>query len=386
MGLPARKNYETNLTNFQLLIPTYSKTGRSRTSVVNASKTIAWFVFLFIGFQLFLNYLFAVKFPEFTDPPYSKRIDLLIKRTPILVDIPENMVVLGSSRSELGLNAPLMENKIIEQLKHPFVAINFSTMACAQETQLLYWERILRDYKAPSMVIIEVLPAYLNRKIGEPGCEFNEIVWPTEKFFYKDLELIEKYASNIRPNIKSEWLQLSMMAFYKNRSSILNSIAPSLVPKKFVTDLNHIDKHGQLITGIENLSEEQKIKALEITRAQYFNNVQTMDLDSSRTQALRTLLESCRKNKVAAAMLIMPEGPEFRSWYGPGVITQIENHLFALSKEFGVKFFNTHNWMKEFDFKDSHHMFEKSSLQFTRRFTNEKIIPWIQDLEKMKSH
>jgi len=382
MGLPARKNEAKVSPKVRLFVgPRYDSHSKMQMKQ-HGFKTLWWFVVGVFFIQAIANGWMFYNYSKSSDDYYHKRAALLRDRTPAQSAYPKNMVILGSSRTELGVNAPLIENSIRQKLSRDFAVINFSVTACAQESELLYWKRILKECKAPDMALIEVHPAFLNSKAGADGVEFNSVVWPVERFLRTDLDYVESHASNIRPNIRAEWMKMAFFSFYKNRISLLNSVFPAMVPNEFKGQVSILDKHGQLIIQDELLSSERKAKAMEHTRAQYYHLVQEMDLNSSRTRALRELLQSCTEQNVAVGLLLMPEGQQFQSWYGDGVWGKIQKYLQELAEEFGAEIFNAHEWMHEADFKDSHHLYQTGALRFTRRLTDENILPWVLQREK----
>lgn len=382
MGLPARKNKGRVFPKVRLFVGLQKESPSITAMKRHGFGTVVWFVLGAFIIQAVANGWMFFNYSKSSDDYYHKRVALLRNRTPVQSPYPKNMVILGSSRTELGVNAPLVENSIREKLSRDFAVINFSVTACAQETELLYWKRILHECKAPDMALIEVHPAFLNFKAGGSGVEFNSVVWPVERFLRHDLDYLERHAFDVRPNIRAEWMKMAYFSFYKNRTSLLNSVFPALVPNEFKGQVSILDKHGQLIIQDELLTSERQAKAMEHTRAQYYHLVREMDLESSRTKALRELLQSCKERNVAVGLLLMPEGGEFRSWYGPGVWAKIENHLHELVEEFGAELFNAHDWMEEAEFKDSHHLYQSGALTFTRRLTNEKILSWVVKCEK----
>ena len=382
MGQPARKNEVQVFPKVCLFVGPRKESLSSTEMKRHGLGTVVWFFVGAFFIQAVANGWMFFNYSKSSDDYYHKRAALLRDRTPTKSAYPKNMVILGSSRTELGVNAPLVENTIREKLTRDFAVINFSVTACAQETELLYWNRILNECKAPDMALIEVHPAFLNTKAGGDGVEFNSVVWPVERFLRTDINYVENRAPDVRPNIRAEWTKMAFFSFYKNRTSLLNSAFPALVPNEFKGQVSILDKHGQLIIQDELLTSERKAKAMDHTREQYYHLVQEMDLKSSRTRALRELLQSCRERNVAVGMLLMPEGQQFRSWYGPGVWARIENHLQKLAGEFGAEIFNTHDWMDESEFKDSHHLYQSGALRFTRRLTDEKIMPWVLGREK----
>ena len=52
--------------------------------------------------------------------------------------------------------------------------------------------------------------------------------------------------------------------------------------------------------------------------------------------ALRDLLRLCRRERIQAMLVLLPEGPTFQSWYAPGARVEIDDYLAGLSAELSV--------------------------------------------------
>ena len=73
-------------------------------------------------------------------------------------------------------------------------------------------------------------------------------------------------------------------------------------------------------------------------------------------RALRTSLELCRACGVPAALVLMPEGTDFRAWYPPAVAAALADLLTGLAAEFGVSLIDARPWLSDEAFSDGHHM------------------------------
>jgi hypothetical protein len=70
-------------------------------------------------------------------------------------------------------------------------------------------------------------------------------------------------------------------------------------------------------------------------------------------------------------LVLMPEGSEFRSWYPPSELPQIESFLGALQREYQVPLVDARTWIADDDFADSHHLLLPGAAQFTKRLGQE---------------
>jgi hypothetical protein len=94
-------------------------------------------------------------------------------------------------------------------------------------------------------------------------------------------------------------------------------------------------------------------------------------LSSPLLAALRETIELAQEEGIPAALVLMPEGPRFRSWYPPGTWEQIEQALRRLVGECGVPLVDLRDCVPEEDFCDSHHPYPEGATRLTRRLAVE---------------
>ena len=85
------------------------------------------------------------------------------------------------------------------------------------------------------------------------------------------------------------------------------------------------------------------------------------------TKALRELLDLCRREKLPAALVVMPESSAFRSWYSPEARTAIRGLLDQLNQTYGVEVIDAERWVADEDFEDGHHTLLHGADVFTYR-------------------
>ena len=89
-----------------------------------------------------------------------------------------------------------------------------------------------------------------------------------------------------------------------------------------------------------------------------------------------------RADHLPAALVLMPEGSAFRSWYSPPMWAQIQGFLNDLGCEFTAPLINARDWVADEDFYDSHHMFAHGAAVFTERFGPEVLAVVRQGMKK----
>jgi hypothetical protein len=106
--------------------------------------------------------------------------------------------------------------------------------------------------------------------------------------------------------------------------------------------------------------------------------MQGFQLGGPALEALRETLAFCRRQGIRTAMVVMPEGPAFRSWYPPQVWPQARACVEELGREYGSAIIDARDWVGEEGFLDSHHLLAESASAFSARLAHEKIAPLLQ--------
>jgi hypothetical protein len=86
----------------------------------------------------------------------------------------------------------------------------------------------------------------------------------------------------------------------------------------------------------------------------------------------------CRREGVAAAFVLMPEGSEFRGWYSPATLAQLHGFLGGLSREFRAPIIDAREWVPDDGFADSHHLVLHGATAFTERLGEQALLPLVR--------
>ena len=80
------------------------------------------------------------------------------------------------------------------------------------------------------------------------------------------------------------------------------------------------------------------------------------------------------------ALVLMPEGPAFRSWYSPEALRDAKNWVEQLGRDNDAPVIDAREWLaKEEDFTDSVHLVWDGANRFTDRLGQEIIIPLLRN-------
>jgi hypothetical protein len=317
------------------------------------------------------------------DPNYAARLSRLRVRVNAAPARPLTVVMLGSSRTMFDLQAGTLDRPLGRELGRPVVVGNFGLTGGGPVSQLLTWRRLRRDGVRPDLVLIEVHPAFLTGSF--PYDELTEERLPLESLNLSDERFLRRWRVRSRPGRRREEGLILANPWYSRRGALVQAAAPGLAPPA----ASEGDAGGFLYLEKAAFSpspdegrppDEVREKALEGARRQYEPPLADFRLGGRGCQALRELLASCRAAGVPAALVALPEGPAFRSWYAPGAWPEVSEWLRQQGEEFGAPFVSVREWSGEDDFFDSHHLLAPGAAKFTRRFGREVILPRLRRL------
>ncbi len=333
---------------------------------------------VFLSLQVGLAVLIEYRRPELRDPLYAPRARRLAERTHAGPVRPLTVVMLGSSRTRFGFDPRGVEQELVKRFARPVVVFNFGIDGSGPLMELIHLKRLLVGGVRPDLVLIEVLPALLD---GHAPCADLGRLSP-ERLWHHELALVERYAETDGERT-AEWWQGWAVPWHTHRLKIAAWAAPQLVPLNVRTGWFTSANDWGWAPPVEDHSPAAHARALETAHAMYIGKLTGFQLGGVGCRALEELLEVCREEKIHAALVVMPEGPVFRSWYPSYAWGQIEIYVTELSREFDTPFVSAREWMAEEDFSDSHHLLPDRAAVFSARLNREAIMPL---LEEKKSH
>jgi hypothetical protein len=350
--------------------PLRKRSRRQRLSQSRARQS----VFAALGFLVMLNAgmnlaLETVK-PEWRDPEYGHRLKDLRRCQQAEPDRPL-VLVLGSSRPQMGLSPAALG---LDNGPGSPLVYNFSAAGCGPIHELLTLKRLLDSGIQPSAVLVEVLRPVLAgngpaEKLLHPG-----------RLSYADLHRLRLYCDDPQA-LRWNWLQQRLFPWHTLRLNLLSHWAGSLLHWKSRQDFmwKQLKERGWLPYFFEDLPAEKRLQGIAAAQAQYAGYFAQYQIAPRPDQAYRELLSLCRERGIRVGFFIMPESPTFRYWYPPHAEETARNYLEQLAREFSVPVFDASAWINdETAFADSHHLMRSGAEQFSRRFGQECLAPWLR--------
>jgi hypothetical protein len=338
--------------------------------------SLAWGVFFFASAAAVLQVLAAPAVERFRDPPYSFRRDKLKERLKTLeasiaegAPRPPLVVTIGSSRILNAVDCQSTELVLKQRLGQDVCAANFGSPGFGPLHSLVLLGRLLRDGIQPDVVVIDVLPLYLAKSSESQLPKEQWIpITPADKAWLADRD-IEVEVTQPDPQ---------GLTLYHSRTDILASCMPKLLPRsratKWVTTTDAWG--GRRTPPIAN--QAMKTQGLELAKSTYHDTLRDFEIGEAGLSAVRVLLTECRQRRIDAVVVVMPEGPTFRSWYRTGALHELASALKCVTRECGAHLVISSEWIEEQDFWDSHHLLASGAERFSARLTREALEPVLQ--------
>ena len=328
-------------------------------------------VLAFVGLQGALLAAIELR-PRLRDPLFGDKAARLYRRIAEPGPKPTTVVMIGSSRTGFGFHGQRVEEAFRNEIGGRCVAFNFGIPASGPITHLIYLRRLLNDGLRPDLLLVEVLPPMLASQV--PG--------PVEKhWLYADrlrrdeLEIVAHYGFPQR-EMRSAWWETCLTPWYSLRFPLMGRVAPGWLPWSVRYDWSRgTDECGWGTPIRTEVTPNEYRQGVAQAHAEYAAVLATLEIDGSASQALRDLLELCRREKVPVALVLMPEGTDFRSWYPPAVRAKVEAFLNGACREYGASLIDAREWVPDRCFTDSHHMLRSGAEIFTDRLGREAILP-----------
>lgn len=338
-----------------------------RPAKFEARRDLAWVAGGFLALQLGLAFAVETRLPQFRDPAYHHKLTRLERLRGGSESPPRTVVFLGSSRTGFGVQA----GKLSEELsttEDRTVCFNFGMPGTGPVMQALSLRRMLDDGVRPDAVFVEIVPMFL---AGQPSAGKETDRFPVPRFRHAELDDLDRYADT-GGQIRRDWWASWPTSWHSHRFEILSEVLPSWVPLSLRQNWSAgNDPHGWGTVVDIRRTEEMHRQAVESQRKTYFGYFHEFQLGGPACMALRDTLQMCRDHRIPAALYLMPEAAEFRSWYPPAMTDEINRFVRDIATEFGVLVIDARTWIEDQEFSDGHHLLATGAAQFTQRLARE---------------
>jgi hypothetical protein len=278
------------------------------------------------------------------------------------------IIMLGSSRTAYGLNARQLGEQLSKEIHWPTKVFNFGIPAAGPMSQLLSLRRMLNEGIRPNLLLVEVLPPLLAGQ-GPVPIESNWL--PAHRLKLDELAVMEQQGFPVE-ELRRNWWQAWPLPWFAHRFAIISRFLPIWLPWNLREDwTDGPDAWGWTPTMVADPTPEGYRRAVELAQRQYQGYLASFRLSEPTCRAQRELLDLCRSEGIPVALVLMPEGSHFRSWYPPATWLQIQSFLVELHADYGVPVINSREWIADEYFSDTHHLLIEGSTLFTARLGKE---------------
>lgn len=350
--------------------PAPARTPRPRRRVGRAA--VLWGLGLFAAGQMVFVILIDTVLPEMRDPEWGYRRLALRRFRAGRPDVPL-AVVVGSSRVGQGfVPESLPAGALTAPDGTPAAAFSVTHAGAGPIHNLLTLNRLIADGHRPDWLVIEVMPAFL--RYDE---RYSENYWLNfHTFGTGDLRVLHGRVKTDR--LWANWARCRAMAWHRHRVWILNRLAPDWVIRgPTFDDFRGRGALGGPAAGMPRPSPAQRWAAVRQTHSQYAHAFPGLSVGERPARALDDTLHLCRRAGIAVALLLMPEGDEFRAWCPPDAAARIDGFLRTLAAEHHVPLIDARRWMPGEAFVDGHHLTADGAEAFTSRLAAEGLQPLI---------
>jgi hypothetical protein len=336
-------------------------------------------VTLFVAFQASFNVAVRRDWLPLQDPIYAEKFDCLRGQPlffdPAPVDGTVRLLVVGSSRTQLGLDASRLTADLSATAGRPVRAFNFGTSGAGPLTTDLYFRRLLAAGCRPEAVLVEIHQEFV---AAGPGDEPFEGRWlHAYRLRAGEAETLRRLGYGVGDPPHLGWRGW-LAAAHEFRLPILNAYAVRWLPCPYGLTIGVKTDPFGWVGGLDVTPDDRR-RLLAGAYEQYHPVFAGYRVGGAGAAAVRDMLVLCRANGIRTAVYVTAESSEFRTWYGPAGPGEVEAFARGLGTEFGIPVYDAREWVPDDGFADGHHMTPAGAGTFTARLARETG-PWIRGI------
>lgn len=310
------------------------------------------------------------------DPVYFDKLALLRRHPAFFTDDPgrpTTMLFVGSSRTLNAVDAAAAGRQLSAALGRPVQAFNFAQAGAGPVTNAVYVRRLIAAGARPDFVLIEVHPVFLAGQRSPPP----EARWLLPFRLRPDeLPVVRGFGFPIAdpPTHGPRGL---IAPLYEFRFIVLDRYAPGLLLDDNRLAGGHPTDDRGFVRAGDVLSPARRAALTARVHSQYADHLPGYRPTGPGVAALRDPLDRCRDAGWRAGLVLLPESAEFRGWYPPAGLAELDSVLAGLAAEYGVPVFDARGWVPDELNADGHHLTGPGADVLTDRLARDALAPWI---------
>lgn len=333
---------------------------------------LLWGLASFLALQLGLAIAIARWLPGFGDPNYGFKSERLRRHFAGYSGDATRLLALGSSRTLFGLDASGLGQDLTAATGRPAAVFNFGVRGAGPITELLYLRKMLGEGIVPDFVLIEVLPPFLAGQVRPPA----EARWflPNTRLSSAELDLLARHGfptSALRQSGRRSWL----LPWCVHRRALLSRLGPSWLPYGLRLEGVHAADAAGWIAASPLFADRRRTE--RVNREHFAACFEDFSLDGTPAAALRELLNICRRRRIQAVLVLMPETARFRNWYPPEIQEKLRTFLHGL----GAPRIDARCWVPDAGFFDADHL-HPGGAAILRRKLSRALVPLVKGVSE----
>jgi hypothetical protein len=335
--------------------------GRSWERQRRSRRAVLGGLLVFALLQAAVALLIELRFPGWREPFLTSRVDHYRAREAA----GRRVLFLGSSRFTHGIRVGVLEPLLTEAVGQPVAVFNYGVAGGGCLTSARQWRRLERAGR-PDLAVVEIVPSLLHA--GWPALDSASAAIPAGELDWADINQF-RALDPARAELYRDNLLARAVPTHGHRLVLASRLLPGLQPlgRRRLPDVFQ-DLH-------EDPPATKYADALRGARDVHGGALCAFRLSQQRVGELESLLADLRAAGVPTLVLVMPEGPTFRSWYAPGAWAEIDSQLRAVCAGAGATFVSARDWFEDDAFFDSHHLTVAGAARFSRRLEAEVLTP-----------
>ncbi len=343
-----------------------------------ARGTLIWGLAWFIAGQIFCGFALRSR-PELADREFGRKVADLRRLRAQVPDRPL-FLMLGSSRVATGFRPDAFPSSVREGSVRPLI-YNFAQVGSGPEMSHLSLYRLLEAKIRPDWVFIEYwAPTWTTeRNLKEFSDQIN-----IGCLGWSDVGVLSSYVKpNRRGFLFKQWLGKQFVPLYANRSTILENLAPRWMVPPPTPDhrCQNLDTLGWWSPRTSVSPEERQVLSERYSK-HYGKRLRSYHTAENPDHALRAMLSLCRREKIRATVVILPEANDFREVYARETTEKAGAYLDIIRREFDVNVVDARTWVADEDFMDGHHLLPSGALVFSKRLESQVVQPLMAGSER----
>jgi hypothetical protein len=303
--------------------------------------------------------------PLFADKEVKLRQRVAAKTT--ATGRPYTVVVVGSSRTGAGVRGDRIEQVIRSAGGGETVVMNFGIAGAGPLATLLTVRRLLASADRPDFVVIEVVPPLLGETEGAPR-EAPMLV--TERFRRDEIATLVRFG--VPADVSERWWASELVPIYGHRFQLMGRAAHLWLPWNLRFESSRgTDETGWQLSAPSTVTPASYERGVRHAHAEHFEALQRVRFDEPPAGAVAEAVALCHEHGVPVALLLMPEGTVFRSWYPARTESALYAFLSGISQRTNTPIIDARRWMGDDAFSDSHHLTPAGAAEFSDRFGRE---------------